>query len=228
MSVISSFHSVDVFNAASSKPCDGQRLVVIHYKSRKDESGKILPKFPSLCVSIPFIRLTVSAGSENNAAISAINAATISLWESIQDAVIRQLIDQRRGKENPSTSAKLNISDDEISLASCAQFAAATGNGKLSAESINQWFDSYLTEPLMAALLASDSTRTDDQITAILTNYRLALSKLAAVQPGLNAATQQQLRKAIAHSPEGDQMAERLITKLDAMNKSNEILLDAL
>lgn len=233
MSIISQFHSVETFNPASSKPMENQRLVILHYKARtvKDAAGnsKQLPKFPSLCVSIPHLRLTVgNLGDVNNASISAIQSATVALWESIQDSLIRSLIDQRRNRDNPTTSGRLNVSDDEISLASCAAFAASTGNGKLSGDAIAQWFDNVLTEPLMLALVTSDNSRTDEQIAAILANYKSAMTKLAAVQPGLPQPAQQQLRKAIAHAPESDVMADRLITKLDSMNKSAELILDAL
>ena len=221
MSLTSTFHNIEALTA-SSKAFDQQRLVAIHYKSRniKNPDGTTTPvaKFPSLCVSVPALRMNLSGMP------AAAQSVTLSLWENLQDDLIRSLIDQRRQKDAAglptATSIKTTVSDDEIALESIAAFAAATGNGKLSSEGIGQWFDSNLTEPLVEALLATDAERTDDQVKAILHGYRDAICKLAAVVPNLTQANIQQVRKAVLKAPEEDSMAPRLLLKLDAMDKS--------
>ena len=221
MSLTSNFHNIEALTT-SSKPCENQRLVTIHYKGKTAADGTKIPKFPSLCASIPQLKLNLTNLP------SSVAAVTISLWESLQDDLIRSLIDARRNKETPAISTKSSIHDDEISLEAIAAFAAATGNGKLSGDSIGQWFDATLTEPLLAALLASDPDRTDDQCAAILKNFRTAMQKLAAVQPGLTAADYKQLRKALATAPEEDVMSSRLVTKIDACDKAKAAMLDGL
>ena len=218
METISNFHNINVFNPQTSKANDSCRLAVIHYKSRKDKVGNVIPKFPSLCISVPVLRIALAAGTPTS-----VQSVTISLFEGLQDDLIRSIIDQRRSKDEngkpTATSMKTTIHDDEISLESIAAFAAATGNGKLSSDSIGQWYDLTLAEPMLAAILAADSERTDDQCSAILKNYREMLCKLAAVVPAIPAANIPMLRKALAKAPEDDATASRLITKLDSMTK---------
>lgn len=221
MSLVSNFHDVETFKA--QRAFDGQRLVTLHYKERKIKGKNgaedyTVPKFPTLCVSVPTLRLRMAEGMPQ-----AVAQVTLALWEKLQDDLIKSLVDARRGKDergNPNaTSAKRTVADEEISLDVVAAFAAATGNGKISGDAIEEWYDSVLTEPLLQALIESDPDRTNDQCESLIKGYKVEMVKLAAVAPYIPDANIKQLRKAIARAPEDDQMATRLLTKLDALDK---------
>lgn len=218
---LSAFHSVFAYNAQTSKPKEGERLAVIFYKGRKEKvkqaDGSIsdvsIPKWPSLCVSVPQLQLSLGTMP------AAIAAVTRSLWEGIQDELIKSLIDEKRSKENPAKTTKHSLADSEIDIAACASFAAASGNGKLSGEQITSWFDTSLASALTEALLVKNAGITDDQLASALANFRASMAKLAAPNPGLPENDYNQLRKALAASPDDDAMATKLITKIDSLTK---------
>lgn len=215
------FHGVETYTGKNTAHSPQQRLCVINYKARTekaaDGSERKLPKFPSLCVSLPLLRVpTVSA--DHPAAVQ-INAATRSMYEALQDDLVRSLIDAKRSDSDPSKNNLLSIAEAQIDLAAIATFAASTGSGKLSGESIGNWFDSSATEPLMEALMRANPAITDDRVTQAVSNYRALMVKLAAVQPGLVQQQQTMLRKLLTLLPEDDVMSTRLIAKLDSMNK---------
>lgn len=218
---LTGFHSIIAYNAQTSKPKEGERLAVIFYKGLKEKQVQpdgttkeiTLPKWPSLCASVPQLQLSLGTMPVSIATV------TRSLWEGIQDKLIKSLIDEKRSKDDPAKTTKHSLADSEIDIAACASFAAASGNGKLSGEQITTWFDSSLASALTEALLVKNAGITDEQLSAALANFRTSMAKLAAPNPGLPENDYNQLRKALAASPEDDSMADKLITKIDSLTK---------
>lgn len=236
MSNISENHSVIAYTGSKQQPLTGQRLAVVTYKGRttytspsgattyqhpagrgalpEGWSSSVQPAFPALAVSIPPLRAESSVASIQPAGLRDVVA---SMLEGVQDNLIRDLIDERRSAspEEASINKKLSISSEEINLAAVLSFAAATGDGRMSAESIGIWFDNVLTEKLMEAILAKMPDAEDATISGALANYRAALGKLAAPKPALDDNTRNLLRKAVLMAPEDDAMVKKLLNKID-------------
>jgi len=110
----------------SSKPLSGQRLSRVIAKASKD--GGYSPNLPeSLCVSIPFLESSVI--SEN---IVQLTPHILAMIEDTRDAIISE-----KRKESGCTE----ISDDDISIASCIAFLESSAKGsRVTSEYLSEWF----------------------------------------------------------------------------------------
>lgn len=125
MSNFTGSHLVEKFDSSTSKALSGQRLAKCRYKT----TAKQAAKFPSVCVSVPFI--ADSTISENMARLLPYVKGMV---ENAQDGVIRSLYESSDG----NLSA---VSDQDISIDAIIGFleAESTG-GRLTKEFIEAWF----------------------------------------------------------------------------------------
>lgn len=126
-------HLVTRFDSAKSAPLGGQRLAKIRYKTTEKQAAK----FPSVCVSVPFL-----TNEEIEPMIPQLMEHLRTLLETAQDGVIRQTYEAQDGKLSA-------ISDSDISVAKCIEFLEQESTGsRLTKEYIDSWFTSSVEEYL--------------------------------------------------------------------------------
>lgn len=133
MSNVSIAHTVTKFDAKLSQALTGQRLAKCRYKTTAKQSAK----YPSVCVSVPYI----SADSiDNTVVISKLIPHIRTMLESAQDGIIRSLYESSDG-------ALSQVTDNDLSIESCISFLEAENEGsRLTKEFIESWFDSSVKD----------------------------------------------------------------------------------
>ena len=138
MSHFPSTHLVTAFDSAKSQALTGQRLAKIRYKT----TAKQAAKFPSVCVSVPFL-----ADSEIMDNLPALKVHIRAMLEAAQDGVIRSLYETSDGKLS-------SMQDSDISVLACIGFLnAESEGGRLTKEMIDAWFDASLGEYVTALIV---------------------------------------------------------------------------
>ena len=207
---ISNRHSVVPFIPGKTSPFTDQRLAKVGYKTTKKQKAK----FASVAVSVPVLELT----AEDYA-----NAASHirGMFENAQDGIIRSLYESSAG-------LRKEVSDDEISPASCIAFMEAEAAGeRLKKETIELWFDVSMADAVMVMVaeklgfggqddLNQDQRRT---IAPHVASIREVFSALAGGKTMLSQGKINGCRIYLDLAEDGDETAEKLIARLDAMEK---------
>ena len=207
MSLVSSQHSIVPFVAGKTAPFTGQRLAKIGYKSTKQTPAQ----FPSVAVSVPPI-----PDSEIEYHSQALMPHVREFLAGVQDKVIRSLYESHLG-------SLTSVSDAEISIAQCIAFLQTeSAGGRLTKESVYQWFDSDAREILTALLadkmgFADPMTPDQEKVTALKVNaYREVCSSLSGGATNLQPAQIKSLRTLFGMCDSSD-MLGKLNARLDSM-----------
>lgn len=186
MSIISPFHDVVPYNV-TSKAFENQRLSIITFKTPKEKKDDPSYRKPeNRCVSIPILSMKVSVSGDHP---DCMQSAMQALFEELQDAVIRQHV-----VAAIEDDAKIiTVSDDQISFAACAAYAAENAiSGKLTKDVINGWFDANMSEVLEVALanamkLPSEGISKDqlEKLNAAVDQHKKLFADCAATRPAI-------------------------------------------
>lgn len=131
MSNVSIAHTVTKFDAKLSQALTGQRLAKCRYKT----TAKQAAKYPSVCVSVPYI-----AQDDITSNIPALVTHIRYMLENAQDGIIRSLYETSDG-------ALSQVTNNDLSIASCISFMEAENEGtRLTKEFIESWFDSSVKD----------------------------------------------------------------------------------
>lgn len=140
MSNFSIAHTVTKFDAKKSEALTGQRLAKVRYKSTKNQAAK----FPSVCVSVPYISADLINAPET---ISVLIPYIRIMLENAQDGVIRSLYESRDGSLS-------QVIDSDISIAACIGYMEAQESGsRLTKEILETWFDTEVSETVQALVI---------------------------------------------------------------------------
>jgi hypothetical protein len=209
MSLVSSQHTIVPFIAGKTAPFTGQRLAKIGYKSTKQTSAQ----FPSVAVSVPLIQDTEI--TENSQALIPHVREFLS---GVQDKVIRSLYESHLGSLS-------SVGDAEISVAQCIAFLnTESAGGRLTKESVYQWFDSDAKDILTALLadkmeFADPMTPDQEKVIALKVNaYREVCSSLSGGATNLQPAQIKSLRTLFGMCDSSD-MLVKLNSRLDSMEQ---------
>lgn len=210
MSVISNRHSVVLFTAGTSTALTGQRLAKVGYKSTKNTPAK----FKSVCASIPSATLT------DEQCVRMKDQVT-ELFHAAQDNIFKSLYESSNGKLEA-------ITDEDISFEAVLGYleAESTG-GRLTKESVVDWFNTHAAETTMALLaekLGYSDELTQEQMDTIekhTNGYREVFASLSGGKTMLQPKQINGLRKVLGmiESPETD-VQMKLVKRLDVMEKS--------
>jgi hypothetical protein len=139
MSNVSIAHTVTKFDAKLSQALTGQRLAKCRYKT----TAKQAAKYPSVCVSVPYI----SADSiDNTVVISKLMPHIRTMLENAQDGIIRSLYESSDGTLG-------QVTDNDLSISACISYMEAESQGtRLTKEFIESWFDSSVSDYVFALI----------------------------------------------------------------------------
>lgn len=210
MSNVSTRHAVTPFVSGESKPLSGQRLARVGYKKTKENPNPL----QSVCASIPFVAVP------SPEQITRLMPHIGNMLEAAQDGIFRSMYESSHG-------ALRDITDDDISIDACISYldAAAAGD-RLSADAIKAWFAQNVADNLIVMIaekLGYDEL-TEDNLATVQKHVRI-YEDVACMLAGKSILAEKQrksLRVALSLSPSQDAMHDRLIAKLDAMEKKKE------
>lgn len=211
MSIIGTRHPLALFIAGESKPANGQRLAKVGYKQTEamTKKGEVAP--PSVCVSVPQIN-----PDDVRANIDRLLPYIGNMLEAAQDGIVRSLYES-------AGHTLISVDDADISVSACISYLAAEAAGdRLKKETIEQWFDSEVSENLTVFLaeklgfseLTADNMKVVDKHVSI---YRQLIGSLAGGKTILETKQINGCRKAISLSATADRIAQRLLDRLIAM-----------
>lgn len=206
-------HTVSAFIAGTSKAMDGQRLAKVGYKKTKDNPNPL----KSVCVSVP--KITTPLTDEQ---VFKLQNHIVAMLEKAQDGIIRTLYEQ-------DPEGLRSVSDDAITIEQCIEFMELeeTG-GRLTIEKINAWFvDSGLSEKLTEFLRLNGAKKLqgealDKAVTQSLAGYKGMIAGLSGGKTHYDAKQREKLQVVLAMTEDGDEMAEKLNARIEAMAKKDQ------
>lgn len=207
MSNFSNAHTVTKFDAKKSQALNGQRLAKVRYKTTVKQDAK----FPSVCVSVPFIDVKAQV-TDYTPLFPHIRA----MLENAQDGIIRSLYESSDG------SLSL-VTDTDISIDACIKYLEAESEGgRLTKEFIESWFDSSVKDYLYALMcekLGYADTLTEEQETTVqrhMAGYKGLYSSLAGGKTVLQENQIKSLSK-VLDIVDTDDTCEKLKARLNSM-----------
>lgn len=217
MSNVSTIHDLKPFKAGD-KALSGQRLAKVGYKSTKKNPAR----FKSVAVSVPFI-LSASINEDHQ---KALQPYLIQILENAQDGIIRSLYESKDG-------TLTQVQDSEISIDACIGYLRAESEGnRLTAELIGQWFDSELSDSLMVVLaqklsfIPADADGevelTEAQTAVVDKHLKIHKELFGSLAGGATILAEKQikgLKNALQYADERNSIAERLMKRLESMEK---------
>jgi len=208
MSNVSIAHTITKFDAKLSQALTGQRLAKCRYKT----TAKQAAKYPSVCVSVPYIDVRNQVTD-----YSPLFPHIQAMLENAQDGIIRSLYESSDGTLS-------QVTDSDLSISACISFMAAENEGsRLTKEFIESWFDISVRDYVYALVSEKLGYGTDDltmeqDITVCkhVNGYRGMYSALAGgktmYQPNQIASL-----KRVLDIVDTDDTSTRLINRLNKM-----------
>lgn len=213
MSVISNKHTAQVYDAKTSAPFAGQRLVVtIAKKDKNGNYGQYLQQ--TMCTSIPML----DSYNVNNARLT---PHIVDFLRSVQNNII-----------NDGLKTGQNVFDDvELDEAAiCTYLEQSSSGDRWDAERVADWFTTnvapYVTEKLMekgaddTAIEAKLGAMTETVADALGSRAKITLNKAKAILNILQLIPHEDLIK--------DAIALRFVARLDKIINPIDDSLDAL
>lgn len=219
-------HSIVTYVSGTTKPFTGQRLIAITYKTVTDKNSPMCNvKRESKCVSVPVITDDSITGN-----MIALIPHIRGMLETVQKSIVREALD------TSSNGNVVSIANDSISIAECISYLESSDDsGRLTKESVGQWFDSNVADMLAIALadkLGVSDVPTNEQsakVLDIIAAFRSNVAALAGGKTSYPAPIASKLRTALELAPNDDVIASKFIARLDKMIATPVInLLDCL
>jgi hypothetical protein len=198
MSVVSNVHTSEVYNAKTSKPFDGQRLVVTIAK--KDAQGNYGPNLQQTqCTSIPVLQ-----NSEIDFTQLSVQNACVDYFQSVQNQIINARI--KDGQKSVRTE---DITTDKI-----IDFlnAESTGNA-WTTERIASWFDETIAEFIAEKLMEKGFD--DSKLEQSLNAYKKLISETFSSKSVIPRMKAQAIDKAFKLVDSPDSTLTRFQARID-------------
>jgi predicted XRE-type DNA-binding protein len=199
MSVISNIHTAQVYDAKTSKPFDGQRLVVTIAKKDKDGNyGQHLQQ--TMCTSIPML---TSDGIDFND--KSVQFHAVEYFKTIQNQIIADSI-----KNGTKSFASHELEQNAI----LAYLEAETVGDRWTSERVAQWFESNIAIPFTEKLMEKgmDDATINERLKVTQSRFADTLSSKAKVPTAIAEKLTQVLKLADC---ENDAVYKRFHAKLN-------------
>lgn len=212
-------HSVVSYVSGVTKPFTGQKLIVVTYKTVTDKLSALYNiKRESKCVSVPVI-----ADDDITGNIDVLIPHIRGMLENVQKAIVRDMLD---------TGNILSIPTESISIAECISYLESSDeSGRLTKESVGNWFDSNIADMLAIALAdklgvsENNTAEESKKVFDIIAAFRGNISSMAGGKTSFPAQVAKQLKKALELAPSNDVIASRFMVRIDKMIENKEISL---
>lgn len=211
MSIIdTAAHSVVSYDPKSSKAFSGQRLSKVSYKTVGDKESPMYGiKRESKCVSLPMVQ-----ESEVRKQVAVLAPYIVEYLQGVQDKIVRLRVD----------AGASSITSEEVSIAGCIEYLESNDeSGRLTKESIGNWFDNNIAETLAVTLaerLGVSEIPTDaesNKIMEVVSGFRDKVAALAGGKTSYEPKLCESLKRAVNMAPAGDALSVRFTARLDKM-----------
>lgn len=207
MSNMSEFHNTVVYDPKTTKAFAGQRLSKHSWKTDKETGVK--PE--SKAVSIPTLRAEVTASA-------ALQSHIIGYLESVQDAMIKELI----------VAGTTQIHDEQINVEAMVEWLEAESSGtRLTKQDATKWFEDTIEDTLalvLATKLGVSEVPTENeskQIFAIVGEFKNKITSLAGGKTSYTPQVAERLIKALdLVEDKEDAILSRFLKRLEKMKES--------
>lgn len=204
---------------------EGMRLARVIYKQTAEEKKAGKASKDSQGCFVPSLRwnevVTQLSGNDT------LQDAVLNMLEGYQDKIIRKVTDNGRSP----IDADININ---AIVTFIEEEQEASGEGRLTKEKVEQWFDTSLSDRLTVAFaekLGVAEEPTEEQaakIAAAIKTYRDKLSALSGGKTSYNEETCKKLSDALKLADENDSLAVRFNKRLAKMVEEQQDTLMAL
>lgn len=189
----------------------GHRLVTVSWKETEKKKEAGIKNRAACCVAIPTV--TVEVLPECLAA--ALNEAVAEM----QDKIVAEAVNKALSEKNDILWADIQITEDMVNAQGIADWTIAQAEkGRLSKESIGNWFDTMLRKPLEIAL-ADIPGINDDILTQSLEDHKKNLLTLASPRANMPEKLVKQLQRAIKLVGSDDKVKSGLNARLQSFIK---------
>lgn len=198
MSLISNRHTATVYAAKTSKPFDGQRLVVTTAKKDKDGNyGQHLQQ--TMCTSIP-----VLTRADIDWQLSSIQDAASEYFKSVQNAIIADRL----------KSGQKDVTDQDITMTSIIDYINAESTGdKWDSARVATWFNEVIAEHIGVALIERGFP--DDKVDASLKAYEKLISETFSSRSVIPRKKAEAINKAFKLVEKSDATMARFQARID-------------
>jgi hypothetical protein len=201
------------------------RRVILTWKTTGDKHAHPGVKIESRFIDVPTFKVHVTP--------EVLGQAMQAAYEGFEDGLIRQLV-EAKFDWSAKKHLKLQISSDELTVAKVAEFAAASGLGRLSAEAIGTWFDSVALLPISEEVAKKRGITdvTSDGVIEACTKIRAAITACASTKLAMPVKTAEALLRALGavedsiDDPDSDHMLAKLKSVVTPFSKPDEIVGD--
>jgi hypothetical protein len=189
------------------------RRVILTWKTTaKDHAMRANHKIESRFIDLPTFKVVV----QPDVLAQAMQAA----YEGFEDGLVRQLVMAKYNWKD-GKHEKLQLSSDELAVSKVAEYAAASGLGRLSADAIQVWFDSVALLPIsmeVARKRGIDDVTTDGVVDAV-GRLRTAIAACASTKLAMPVKTAEALLRAlgVVEDAVDDADADHMLAKLKAV-----------
>lgn len=215
--------SIHTDNSIALNP--NHRLCILHWKeptAKAKLTNSALKKLPSLSVSIPAIKLSVTP--------AIIASAMQAAFEDMQKAAIQTEVERQIGVYTGQQLTMPTISEETFSLET---IAATQIGGRKSKDMLTAWFDTNLSDNLFLAVASKrgyDVTNPDTKVpdedaksmTTAINQVKDLLSSLAAPTTKYAPHILEQLTKAVTLAND-DSTKSWLLAKLTNLTAPREV-----
>ena len=213
LNYLTPFQVVSYVEGMENRLLDGQRLSVVRWKTPSHELGNpAYKKQSAVCASVPAISLSLHSPE-------CLREAMQDALVEIQDKAIRAHVEQEL-KATPGISLSSIVLPSSVGTPEgLAAFCSAVAiSSRLSKDSLEKWFDSFLSGPLVDLVVSKLPPETENSAevaVAQVMKAKAAILTLASPRTAMPRQVAVQLQKAIALAPQGDRTKEQLGKKLE-------------
>lgn len=188
----------------------GHRLVTVSWKETKQVKEKGDKVRAACCVAIP----TVTVQVVPDLLASALNECVAGF----QDSIVAEIVNNALKLDSSVQWNAIPITADMVSLQGIADWTAAQAEkGRLSKDSIGNWFDTMLAKPLESAIaqvIPDGTENSDDILIAAIKAHRDNLQSLASPRANMPEKLVKQLQKALKLVESDDKVKAGLSARL--------------
>jgi len=188
-------------------------------KTKAAKEGKKLLERSPVCVAIPVINVTVQP--------EILASALSQCLAELQDLIVSEAINKAIADDTAVVLTTIEIDPDSVTDVGIAAWQANKAmSGRLSSDTIGNWFDTALAEHLQIAIVSKYPDLDEKKLTAITADYRSKFTKLASPKASMPEGLVKQLQAALGLAESNDKVKAVLSSKLAGFLKPAEEVLD--
>lgn len=188
-------------------------------KEAAKKAGKTLIERSPVCVAIPVIPVDIKP--------EILASALVDCLSELQDLIVSETINKAIADDTAINLQTIDIDPDSVTDVGVASWQANRAiSGRLSKDTIGNWYDMVLSDHLQAAIITKHDGLNDKTLAAINADYRKKLCDLASPRAAMPEKLVKQLQAALNLVESNDKVKAVLNSKLAGFLKPVDDILD--